>query len=42
MQQAPTMNELSQDKINAEARWYPFVAVAGVFGAALAVVKFLF
>lgn len=26
-------------KINAEAKWYPFVAVAGVFSVALAVVK---
>ena len=26
-------------KINAEAKWYPFVVLAGVFGAALAVVK---
>jgi hypothetical protein len=56
MQQAATMQELTQDKlqaeisklmaetskINAEARWYPFVAVAGVFGAALALAKFLF
>jgi len=28
-------------KINAEARWYPFVACAGVFGAALALLKVL-
>lgn len=28
-------------KINAEAKWYPFVVLAGVFGAALAVVKLL-
>ncbi len=28
-------------KINAEARWYPFVATAALFGAALAFVKFL-
>lgn len=28
-------------KINAEARWYPYVAVAGLFGAALALVKLL-
>lgn len=26
-------------KINAEARWYPFVATAALFGAAIAVVK---
>lgn len=26
-------------KINAEARWYPFVATAAIFGAALALVK---
>ena len=26
-------------KINAEARWYPFIATAGLFGAAIAVVK---
>ena len=26
-------------KINAEARWYPFVATAGLFAAAIAVVK---
>lgn len=26
-------------KINAEAKWYPFVATAAVFGAAIAVVK---
>lgn len=29
------------NKINAEAKWYPFVVLAGVFGAALAVVKLL-
>jgi hypothetical protein len=28
-------------KINAEARWYPFVAAAGVFAAAFGVIKFL-
>ncbi len=28
-------------KINAEARWYPYVAVAGIFGAALAIMKLL-
>jgi len=27
-------------KINAEARWYPFVAIAGLFAAAFAVAKF--
>jgi hypothetical protein len=26
-------------KINSESRWYPFLAVAGVFSAAFAVVK---
>jgi hypothetical protein len=26
-------------KIQAEAKWYPFVVTAGVFGAALGVVK---
>ena len=26
-------------KINAEAKWYPFIAVAGVFGAAFAIGK---
>ncbi|MFL9609785.1 hypothetical protein ACW4YW_01710 [Methylobacillus pratensis] len=26
-------------KINAEAKWYPFIAVAGIFGAAIAIVK---
>jgi len=26
-------------KINAEARWYPYVAVAGIFAAAIALVK---
>lgn len=28
-------------KINAEVRWYPFVATAGIFAAAFAVVKLL-
>lgn len=28
-------------KINAEARWYPFVAAGGVFGAAFALAKLL-
>lgn len=28
-------------KINAEARWYPFVVLASVFGAAMAAVKLL-
>ncbi len=28
-------------KINAEARWYPFVAAAGVFAAAFGVFKLL-
>ncbi len=28
-------------KINAEARWYPFVAAAGVFAAALGLLKLL-
>jgi len=28
-------------KINAEARWYPFVACAGVFAAALGLLKLL-
>ncbi len=28
-------------KINAEARWYPYVVVAGIFGAALAIMKLL-
>lgn len=28
-------------KINAEARWYPFVATAGIFAAAFGVVKLL-
>ena len=28
-------------KINAEARWYPLVVVAGIFAAAAALVKFL-
>ena len=27
-------------KINAEARWYPFVASAAIFGGALAIAKF--
>lgn len=26
-------------KVTAEARWYPFVVLAGVFGAAIAIVK---
>ena len=26
-------------KISAEATWFPFIAVAGVFGAAIAIVK---
>ena len=29
-------------KINAEARWYPFVATAAIFGGALAIAKFFF
>ena len=28
-------------KINAEARWYPFVTAAGVFAAALGLLKLL-
>lgn len=28
-------------KIQAEARWYPFVVLAGVFAAAIAVVKLI-
>ena len=28
-------------KINAEARWYPYVAVAGTFAAALGLLKLL-
>lgn len=28
-------------KINAEARWYPFVATAGIFAAAFGIVKLL-
>jgi hypothetical protein len=28
-------------KINAEAKWYPYVAVAGIFAAAIALVKLL-
>ena len=28
-------------KLQVEARWFPFVAVAGVFGAALALLKVL-
>ncbi|WP_448100946.1 hypothetical protein [Luteibacter jiangsuensis] len=28
-------------KINAEARWYPFVATAGLFAAAIGFVKLL-
>ena len=28
-------------KINSEARWYPFVVLASVFGAAVAAVKLL-
>lgn len=28
-------------KIQAESKWYPFVVLAGVFGAALAIAKFL-
>ncbi len=28
-------------KINAEARWYPFVATAGLFAAALAFLKLM-
>ncbi len=28
-------------KINAEARWYPFVAAGGVFGAAFALAKLI-
>jgi len=27
-------------KINAEARWYPFVVLAGVFSAAFALAKY--
>ena len=29
-------------KITAESRWYPVVATAGIFGAALAVFKLVF
>jgi hypothetical protein len=28
-------------KINAEARWYPFVVVGGIFAAAVALVKII-
>lgn len=28
-------------KISVEARWYPYVAVAGIFGAALAFIKII-
>jgi hypothetical protein len=40
--QATTMKlQAEAQKILAESRWYPFVVLAGVFGAATAVVKLL-
>lgn len=40
--QADTMKIQAEiTKIMAESRWYPFVVLAGVFGAAIAVVKLM-
>ncbi|WP_298017776.1 hypothetical protein [uncultured Castellaniella sp.] len=42
MMAATTMKlQAEAQKILAESRWYPFVVLAGVFGAAIAVVKLM-